>query len=90
MVILHITFTDSEEYTYALGTDEALNLTVAVNRTDVGKDQSEDYLCIKCGTIPLLIAPMRTVLKYECIPIDNTASMDKIKEWRDAHHATND
>ena len=77
MIILRVTFIDSKEYKCTLNANEAINLNVSINKTEVGQDQLEDYLCIKHGRTPLLIVPMRMILKYEYIPVNDMT----VQEW---------
>lgn len=91
-MIIRVVFIDQTTYECAITNKELASLVIQVNSTHVGTGHDEDYLSIKCGIMPLLIAPMREIKKYELAfePSDYKTDVNKYKEWWDSKHATND
>lgn len=87
-MIIRVTFIDQDKYECAISNKDLSCLSVQVNSTHVGTEHDEDYLSIKCGAIPLLIAPMREIKKYEIAfePTDYKTNINKYKEWWDSKH----
>lgn len=87
-MIIRVTFVDQTKYECAISIKELSYLAVQVNSTHVGTDHDEDYLSIRCDAIPLLIAPMREVKKYEVTfeSSDYKTNTDKFKEWWNSKH----
>ena len=80
-MIIRVIFIDQSKYECAISSKELSSLAIQVNSAHVGAGHDEDYLSIRCGTIPLLIAPMREIKKYEFVfeSTDYKTDIDKYK-----------